>query len=153
MGASDTKNHEQTADVLTIFGITGDLARKMTFRALYHLEAREKLDCRIVGVAIDDWSLEKLLEHAHEAIKSSVGDHDEDVFARLAKRISYVQGDYADPDTFDRVAKELGDPKRPVFYLEVPPSLFATVVEGLGKAGLVENGRVVIEKPFGHDLE
>ena len=104
-------------------------------------------------MAIDDWSLEKLLEHAHEAIRSSVGDHDEDVFDRLAKRISYVQGDYADPDTFDRVAKELGDPKRPVFYLEVPPSLFATVVEGLGKAGLVDNGRVVIEKPFGHDLE
>ena len=153
MGASEAKSHEQTADVLTIFGITGDLARKMTFRALYHLEARERLNCRIVGVAIDDWSLEKLLEHAHEAIRSSVGDHDEDVFDRLAKRISYVQGDYADPDTFDRVAKELGDPKRPVFYLEVPPSLFATVVEGLGKAGLVDNGRVVIEKPFGHDLE
>jgi glucose-6-phosphate 1-dehydrogenase len=153
MGASQAKSHEQTADVLTIFGITGDLARKMTFRALYHLEARERLNCRIVGVAIDDWSLEKLLEHAHEAIKSSVGHHDEDVFNRLAKRISYIQGDYADPATFDRVAKELGDPKRPVFYLEVPPSLFATVVEGLGKAGLVDNGRVVIEKPFGHDLE
>jgi glucose-6-phosphate 1-dehydrogenase len=153
MGATEAKSHEQTADVLTIFGITGDLARKMTFRALYHLEARERLNCRIVGVAIDDWSLEKLLEHAHDAIKSSVGDHDEDVFSRLAKRISYVQGDYADPDTFDRVAKELGDPKRPVFYLEVPPSLFATVVEGLGKAGLVDDGRVVIEKPFGHDLE
>ncbi len=139
--------------MLTIFGITGDLARKMTFRALYQLEAREKLACRIVGVAIDDWSVEQLREHAHEAIGSTVQDPDEDVFKRLAKRISYVQGDYADADTFKRLAKELGKPKRPVFYLEVPPSLFATVVEGLGSADLVvDNARVVIEKPFGHDL-
>ena len=94
--------------MLTIFGITGDLARKMTFRALYHLEAREKLACRIVGVAIDDWSVEQLREHAHEAIAETVKDPDEDVFKRFAERISYVQGDYADADTFKRVAKELG---------------------------------------------
>ncbi len=147
-----SKGKDETADVLTIFGITGDLAQKMTFRALYHLEAREKLGCRIVGVAIDDWSVEQLREHAHEAIGATVQSPDEDVFDRLAARISYVAGDYADPDTFKRVAKELGKPKRPVFYLEVPPSLFATVVEGLGEAGLAENARVVIEKPFGHDL-
>jgi glucose-6-phosphate 1-dehydrogenase len=153
MTAGSAKQKEESADVLTIFGITGDLARKMTFRALYLLEAREKLSCRIVGVAIDDWSIEQLRDHAHEAIGATVNDPDEDVFDRLAKRISYVQGDYGDPDTFERVAKELGKPKRPVFYLEVPPSLFATVVEGLGRAGLVDNARVVIEKPFGHDLE
>ncbi|HEX3242623.1 MAG TPA: glucose-6-phosphate dehydrogenase [Solirubrobacterales bacterium] len=142
------------ADVLAIFGITGDLARKMTFRALYHLEAREKLACRIVGVAIDDWSVEQLREHARESIAETVKDPDEDVFKRFAERISYVQGDYADADTFKRVAKELGKPKRPVFYLEVPPSLFATVVEGLGSADLVvDDARVVIEKPFGHDLD
>jgi glucose-6-phosphate 1-dehydrogenase len=147
-----SKDKDQMADVLTIFGITGDLARKMTFRALYDLEAREKLGCRIVGVAIDDWSVEQLREHAREAIGATVQSPDEDVFKRLSERISYVAGDYADADTFKRVAKELGKPKRPVFYLEVPPSLFATVVEGLGGAGLVENARVVIEKPFGHDL-
>jgi glucose-6-phosphate 1-dehydrogenase len=142
------------ADVLAIFGITGDLARKMTFRALYRLEAREKLACRIVGVAIDDWSVEQLREHARESIAETVKDPDEDVFKRFAERISYVQGDYADADTFKRVAKELGKPKRPVFYLEVPPSLFATVVEGLGSADLVvDDARVVIEKPFGHDLD
>jgi glucose-6-phosphate 1-dehydrogenase len=149
---AEKRGKEEIADVLTIFGITGDLARKMTFRALYLLEAREKLSCRIVGVAIDEWTVEQLREHAREAIGATVNDPDEDVFDRLAERISYVQGDYADPDTFDRVAKELGKPRRPVFYLEVPPSLFATVVEGLGRAGLVENASVVIEKPFGHDL-
>src|SRR5262245_44689434 len=143
--AASAKRNEEPADVLTIFGITGDLARKMTFRALYDLEARERLACRILGVAIDDWTVEHLREHAHEAISATVKDPDADIFNRLAERITYVQGDYADADTFQRVAKELGKPKRPVFYLEVPPSLFATVVEGLGAAGLVDdNARVVI---------
>jgi glucose-6-phosphate 1-dehydrogenase len=141
------------ADVLAIFGISGDLAKKMTFRALYRLEGTGKLDVPIVGVAIDDWNDEKLREHAREAIGATVGDPDEDVFERLAARLSYVQGDYADADTFKRVGEALGDAKRPVFYLEIPPALFATVVHGLGAAGLTDNAHVVIEKPFGHDLE
>jgi len=143
----------QAADVLTIFGITGDLAKKMTFRALYRLEARGKLDCPIVGVAIDDWTVEQLREHAHEAIAATVEDPDEEVFERLAERISYVQGDYADAATFERVGEAIDGCAQPVFYLEIPPSLFATVVHGLAAAGLTENARVVIEKPFGHDLE
>jgi glucose-6-phosphate 1-dehydrogenase len=146
-------DRDASADVLAIFGISGDLAKKMTFRALYRLEAREKLDCPIVGVAIDDWDTEKLRQHAREAISATVEDPDEDVFGRLAARLTYVQGDYADADTFARVGKALGDCKRPVFYLEIPPSLFSTVVKGLGEAGLTENAHVVIEKPFGHDLE
>jgi glucose-6-phosphate 1-dehydrogenase len=146
------KSEGNSADVLTIFGITGDLAKKMTFRALYRLEARGKLDCPIVGVAIDEWSDEQLREHAREAIDATVTDPDPDVFARLAKRISYVQGDYSDAATFKRVGEAIGGAKRPVFYLEIPPSLFATVVHGLGDAGLTENAHVVIEKPFGHDL-
>ncbi len=141
------------ADVLTIFGITGDLAKKMTFRALYRLEARGKLDCPIVGVAIDEWSLEQLLDHARAAIAASVEDPDEDVFSRLAGRISDGPGDYAVADTFKRVGEAIAGKARPVFYLEVPPSLFATVVHGLAEAGLTEGARVVIEKPFGHDLE
>ena len=148
----DASNSENAADVLAIFGISGDLARKMTFRALYRLEQRGKLDCPIVGVAIDDWDDEKLREHAREVIGASVGDPDEDVFGRLAKRLTYVQGDYAEADTYERVGKAIGECKRPVFYLEIPPSLFATVVQGLGEAGLTENAHVVIEKPFGHDL-
>ena len=141
------------ADVLAIFGISGDLAKKMTFRALYRLEARGKLDCPIVGVAIDEWDDERLREHAREAMAATVEDPDEDVFGKLAARMSYIQGDYADEATFEQLGKAIEGAKRPVFYLEIPPVLFATVVEGLGKASLTENARVVIEKPFGHDLE
>jgi glucose-6-phosphate 1-dehydrogenase len=151
--AKGASNHsDAAADVLAIFGISGDLAKKMTFRALYRLEAAGKLGVPIVGVAIDDWDDEKLRRHAREAIGATVGEPDEDVFARLAARLSYVQGDYGEAETFERVGKALGDAKRPVFYLEIPPGLFATVVEGLGKAGLTESAHVVIEKPFGHDL-
>src|SRR5262245_35528365 len=141
------------ADALAIFGISGDLAKKMTFRALYRLEARDMLDCPIVGVAIDDWTTEQLREHARKAIADTIEDADEDVLGSLVARLSYVQGDYADADTFARVADAVGEAQRPVFYLEIPPSLFATVVHGLGKAGLTENAHVVIEKPFGHDLD
>jgi glucose-6-phosphate 1-dehydrogenase len=152
MGKGAT-HHTDSADVLAIFGISGDLAKKMTFRALYRLEAREKLRTPIVGVAIDDWDDEQLRRHARESIAATVSDPDEDVFSRLAARLAYVQGDYADAATFERVEAALGEARNPVFYLEIPPSLFATVVEGLGKAGLTEDAHVVIEKPFGHDLE
>jgi glucose-6-phosphate 1-dehydrogenase len=147
------RNDGAAADVLTIFGISGDLAKKMTFRALYRLEASGKLDCPIVGVAIDEWNDEKLRQHARESISATVSSPDEDVFSRLAARLSYIQGNYEDAATFEHVAEAIGDAKRPVFYLEVPPGLFATVVGGLGKAGLNGNARVVIEKPFGHDLD
>src|SRR3954464_6484920 len=141
------------SDVLAIFGISGDLAKKMTFRALYRLEAAGRLDVPIVGVAIDDWDDEKLREHAHDAIGATVGSPDEDVFDRLAARLSYVQGDYGEAETFERVGKALGDAKRPVFYLEIPPSLFATVVQGLGQAGLPADAPVGTEKPLGPDRE
>jgi glucose-6-phosphate 1-dehydrogenase len=147
------RDGEAPADVLAIFGITGDLARKMTFRALYRLEARGRLNCPIVGVALDDWDVERLRQHAREAIAATVEDPDEDVFSRLAGRMSYLRGDYTAPETFRHLAEAIGDANRPVFYLEVPPNLFSTVVRGLGKAGLAENARIVVEKPFGHDLE
>ncbi len=153
MAKSAAKSPGDAADVLTIFGISGDLAKKMTFRALYRLEARGKLDCPIVGVAIDDWNDEKLRRHAHDAISETVADPDEDVFERLAGRLRYIQGDYADSETFEEVGRAIAGKGRPVFYLEIPPSLFATVVHGLAAAGLTEEARVVIEKPFGHDLE
>jgi glucose-6-phosphate 1-dehydrogenase len=152
-GVGTLRPMNDAADVLAIFGISGDLAKKMTFHALYKLEERGKLDCPIVGVAIDDWDDEQLRQHARDAIGATVAEPDEDVFGRLAGRLTYVQGDYADADTFKRVGEALGEAKRPVFYLEIPPSLFATVVQGLGAAGLTENAHVVIEKPFGHDLE
>jgi glucose-6-phosphate 1-dehydrogenase len=138
--------------VLVIFGITGDLARVMTYRSLYRLEARGLLDCPIVGVAFDDWTLEQLVERARDSIVATGEQLDDDVFGRLAKRLSYVHGDFADAATYAQVADAIGDTKQPVFYLEIPPSLFATVVGGLAEAGLTKNARVVVEKPFGHDL-
>ena len=144
-------DHDEPADVFVAFGITGDLARQMTFYSLYRLESRGLLDCPIVGVAVDDWSIEELRARAREAIAAH-GDVDADVFARLAGRLSYVRGDFGDPGTFTRLAKKLRGTQQRVFYLEVPPSLFATVARGLHKADLLTGARVVIEKPFGHDL-
>jgi glucose-6-phosphate 1-dehydrogenase len=140
------------ADVLVIFGITGDLARVMTYRSLYRLEARGLLDCPILGVAFEDWTLEQLVERARESIVATGEELDENVFARLANRLSYHHGDFADAATYAEVAKAVKGAKRPVFYLEIPPSLFGTVVKGLSDAGLTTNARVVVEKPFGHDL-
>ncbi len=148
-----TQHVDTAADVLAIFGISGDLAKKMTFRALYRLEAAKRLECPIVGVAIDEWDDAQLRSHAREAITNTVSSPDDEVLGRLEKRLSYIQGDYADAATFEQVGKAIGDARHPVFYLEIPPSLFATVVGGLGAAGLTENAHVVIEKPFGHDLE
>jgi glucose-6-phosphate 1-dehydrogenase len=139
------------ADVLVIFGITGDLARVMTFHSLYRLEARGLLDCPIVGVAVDDWSLDQLVQRARDSIVGTGEQLDESVFGRLAARFSYVQGDFADDATYTRVADAIGDAKTPVFYLEIPPFLFGRVVASLAGAGLTTNARVVVEKPFGHD--
>ena len=141
-------------DALVVFGITGDLAKQMTLRSLYRLDARGLLDCRVVGVAAEDWLDETLREHAREVIAADGEQIDEQVFARFAERLTYVAGDFADDQTYARVKQALGDATNPVFYLETPPSLFATVVAGLSKAGLTDPGRrVVIEKPFGHDLQ
>jgi glucose-6-phosphate 1-dehydrogenase len=143
---------EESADVLVVFGITGDLARVMTFRSLYRLELRGLLGCPVVGVAVDDWTVDQLRSHARESIEKAGETIDEATFARFAARLSYVSGDFADRATFARVAAAVGGARQPVFYLEVPPGLFTTVVEGLAQAGLTEEARVVVEKPFGHDL-
>ncbi len=112
------------ADALVIFGITGDLARKMTFEALYRLERRHELNCPVLGVAIDDLSDDGLRAHARASIEDAGEAVDEKVMARLAKRLTYVQGDYGKDETYTRLAKELQGKKRPTFYLETPPSLF-----------------------------
>jgi len=144
---------ERQADALVIFGITGDLAKKMTFRSLYRLERRELLKTPVIGVAVNDWSTEQLIARARESITGSGEDLDEEIFARLAGRLQYVSGDFDDADTYERVKQALGDLKHPTFYLEIPPFLFARVIEGISSAGLTgDNQRVVVEKPFGHDL-
>jgi glucose-6-phosphate 1-dehydrogenase len=140
------------ADRLVIFGITGDLAKVMTFRSLYRLERRGLLDCPILGVAVDDWDVGRLVERARESIVGTGEPLDEDVFKRLAARLSYVPGDFADAATYERVATAIDGAVSPVFYLEIPPFLFGRVVQGLSEAGLTKNARVVVEKPFGHDL-
>ena len=142
----------QPADVLVIFGITGDLARVMTFRSLYRLERRGLLHCPIVGVASRDWTVEQLVERARTSIVGTGEQLDEEVFGRLAARLSYVRGDLNDPATYQRVVAAVGGATSPVHYLEIPPSLYATVVRGLAGAGLTTGARVVVEKPFGTDL-
>ena len=114
----------RTADVLVIFGITGDLAKKQTFTALYQMERRKVLQCPIVGVARNDWSAATLRDHARRAIEDTVEMIDEEVFQRLAERMSMVSGDFDDPATYDRLAKAIEGRQSPVFYLEIPPSLF-----------------------------
>ena len=140
------------ADVLVIFGITGDLAKVMTFHSLYRLEARGLLSCPIVGVAGDDWSVTELRNRARESIENCGQTIDEEVFARLAGRMSYVPGDFSEDATYERVGAAISGTQSPVFYLEIPPSLFGMVIKGLSSAGLTKGARVVVEKPFGQDL-
>ena len=140
------------ADVLVVFGITGDLAKVMTFRSLYRLERRGLLDCPIVGVAVDDWTRRPAEgARAQTSIEATGEQLDPEVFERLANRLSYVEGDFGDAATYERVAKAIDGAQQPVFYLEIPPFLFGRVVQGLSEAGLTTNARVVVEKPFGHD--
>jgi glucose-6-phosphate 1-dehydrogenase len=147
--ASGTK----PADVFVVFGITGDLAKVMTFHSLYKLEQRKLLDCPIVGVAVDDWSVDQLIDRARESIVNTGEQLDDDVFDRFAARLSYVSGDFGDAATYERVGAAIKDAEQPVFYLEIPPFLFGRTVKGLKDAGLTKTARVVVEKPFGHDRE
>ena len=142
----------EPADVLVIFGISGDLAKVMTFHSLYRLEKRDLLDCPIVGVAVDDWTVDDLRQRARSSIEACGETIDEKVFERLAGRLSYVSGDFADTATFGRVGEAIKGAASPVFYLEIPPFLFGSVIKGLSDAGLTKDARVVVEKPFGHDL-
>jgi glucose-6-phosphate 1-dehydrogenase len=140
------------SDALVVFGITGDLARKQTFRALYRLERRELLGCPVIGVAADDWSDNQLRERALSSIEATSEQVDMEVFHRFAERLQYVSGDFSDDATYQKLAKALGQCHHPTFYLEIPPFLFETVVAGLAKADLVSSGqRVIVEKPFGRD--
>ena len=152
--SSQEAGEQRPADVLVMFGITGDLAKVMTFRSLYRLEQRGLLDCPVVGVAVDDWTVERLRERARESI---VGDRRDSSMRRSSSasptRLSYVAGDFGDAATYDRVADAIKGASTPVFYLEIPPFLFGTVVKGLAEAGLTKNARVVVEKPFGHDRD
>jgi glucose-6-phosphate 1-dehydrogenase len=140
------------SDALVLFGATGDLARKKLFPALYGIEARGRLHASVVGVATSAWDDAALRQHARSAVEAVEHRVDDTTMARLADRLSYVSGDYRDPKTFRRLASRLGDVRRPLFYLAIPPALFDNVITGLRMTGLNKGARVVVEKPFGRDL-
>ena len=137
---------------LVVCGVTGDLAHKMIFPALYAMVKRGTLDVPIVGVAFPKWTLERLQKRVTHSIKQSGGIDNKRAFQCLLSLLKYVSGDYNDGDTFAAIKEALGRARRPAHYLAIPPSLFETVIKGLGTAGLADNARVIVEKPFGRDL-
>jgi glucose-6-phosphate 1-dehydrogenase len=139
------------SDAFVFFGATGDLAYKKIFPALYAMVRRGGLQIPIIGIARGGWNLDKLKERARESVKSS-GDYDEKSFDKLAALLRYVDGDYADPQTFKKLKSTLGLAKSPIHYLAIPPSMFASVAQGLKASGCADNARVIVEKPFGRDL-
>lgn len=129
------------ADVLVIFGITGDLAKKMTYRALYRLEAADRLDCPLLGVAKEPWSEDHLRGTVRAALEATGEPVKDEIFDRLSSRLGYVHGDFSEPATYKVLAKALEGFTRPLFYLEIPPALFAPVVASLGRAHLTGGPR------------
>ena len=140
------------SDALVVFGVTGDLAHKMIFPALYAMARRGTLAVPVVGVASSKWSVEELRERAAQSIHDSGAVADPSALDHLLSLLRYVEGDYNDPATFGKLKQTLGTARHPAHYLAIPPALFATVIQGLGTAGLAEGARVIVEKPFGRDL-
>jgi glucose-6-phosphate 1-dehydrogenase len=141
------------ADAFVFFGATGDLAHKMIFPALYQMVRRGMLDVPVIGVASSNWGLPQLRDYARDSIaRTDTGVDDVDALERLLSLLGYVDGDYGDPSTFNALRRALGGSRRPAHYLAIPPSLFATVIQGLSGAGLTHEARAIVEKPFGRDL-
>jgi glucose-6-phosphate 1-dehydrogenase len=142
----------EPADALVFFGATGDLAYKKIFPALQAMARHGALNVPVIGVAKAGWNLEQLRARARESV-SEHGGLDEGAFRKLSALLNYVDGDYADIETFRAVRRALGDAKRAAHYLAIPPVLFAKVVEQLAASGCADGARVIVEKPFGHDLQ
>lgn len=149
---SNNNNGARTSDALVIFGATGDLAHKKIFPALYALVRRDELNVPIIGVASSQLTREQFHQRARDAVEASDETIDQAVLDRLLSLLNYVSGNYKHPETFSSLKTALGDARSPNFYLAIPPSLFGTVVEALGESGMAENGRIIVEKPFGRDL-
>jgi glucose-6-phosphate 1-dehydrogenase len=139
------------SDAFVFFGATGDLAYKEIFPALQAMVQRGHLDMPVVGVAKSGWNLDRLKARARESVEKH-GGLNPDAFARLCTRLQYIDGDYRDPATFDRLRQTLGKAERPIHYLAIPPGMFATVASGLANSGCAKNARIIVEKPFGRDL-
>jgi len=148
-------NDLAASDALILFGATGDLAYKKIFPSLIRLEAEGELDVPVIGVAKSGWTVDKLRDRVTASIKEHGRgeDKDEELVNRLLDRLDYIDGDYRDEKTFKQLRDRLGQSQYPLFYLAIPPGLFCSVIESLYKAELSKTGRVVVEKPFGHDLE
>jgi glucose-6-phosphate 1-dehydrogenase len=140
------------SDALVLFGVTGDLAHKMIFPALYAMVKRGTLKVPVVGVALPKWSLSRLHKRVTESIERSGGVDNQRALHHLLSLLKYVSGDYDDPKTFTAIKSALGSARRPAHYLAIPPSLFEMVIKGLGAANLAAHARVIVEKPFGRDL-
>ncbi len=141
------------SDALVFFGATGDLAYKKIFPALQSMVRHKTLNVPVIGVAKSGWTVEQLRERAKNSLNEHGGGVDAAAFDKLLGLLDYIDGDYADPATFETLRKKLGDAKHPTHYLAIPPSLFGTVIQSLGASGCADGARVVIEKPFGHNLE
>lgn len=140
------------SDALVLFGVTGDLAHKMIFPALYAMAKRGALKVPVIGVAAPNWSLARLRNRVKDSIKRTGGIGDLRALRHLLSLLSYVSGDYNDPATFTAIKMALENARRPAHYLAIPPALFATVIQGLGAADLARHARVIVEKPFGRYL-
>ena len=140
------------SDALVLFGVTGDLAHKMIFPALYAMAKRGTLKVPLIGVAFPKWSLERLRKRVTDSIKRSGGIDNQRALDHLLSLLTYVSGDYRDQGTFAAIKRALGRARRPAHYLAIPPAFFETVIKGLGAANLAEHARVIVEKPFGRDL-
>ncbi len=144
-------DEKERSDALVFFGATGDLAYKMIFPALQSMVKRGNLNVPVIGVAKAGWNLDQLKARARDSVEKH-GGVDEDAFAKLTTLLRYVDGDYADEATFDRLHQTLGGAQHPAHYLAIPPLLFETVVEHLAKSGCSKGARVILEKPFGENL-
>ncbi|MER9215295.1 glucose-6-phosphate dehydrogenase [Mesorhizobium sp. M0663] len=144
---------QERSDMLVLFGATGDLAHKKIFPALYAMVAKGTLNEPVIGVAFDPWDLAKLQARARDGIVNALGSIDDKIFARLASLLRYVSGDYRAPATFEKLKTALGSAERPLHYLAVPPAMFEVVVQGLEQSGAAQGARLMVEKPFGHDLQ
>jgi glucose-6-phosphate 1-dehydrogenase len=147
------KKKSTPADVLVLFGATGDLAKKKLFPALYNMALHDALNADVVGVASTRWDHEQFISNAFEAIRTRVPNVDEKVLASLDKKLSLVVGNYEDPKVYEDLAQKLEGKIKPVIYLAIPPVLFEQVTQGLARVGLTKTARLVVEKPFGRDLE
>ena len=143
---------EPRSDAFVLFGATGDLAHKKTFASLYAMVRRGHLKEPVIGVAIEDWDVDKLRERARDGIQQSEGAVDDKVFSQLAQLLHYVSGDYRDPATFQKLRQALDGSQRPLHYLAIPPGMFESVVQGLEQSGSAKGARLMVEKPFGRDV-